>query len=145
MKSEPDYKSVRFRYGLDLILSYWIYAWYVLYMLGAPVSNPKLALMCALLANTLNLTYMIYIGAPLIRIVMFIIVQTCIKVIPIYTLRSPLHKIHWYHDIVVLAGVCIVYVLWLNINSTNFNDVYIRHRFAPITDVILDYFPALRL
>lgn len=136
------YSSLRYKYGLDLVISYWIFAWYLLYIAGFPVGNPKLALIVALILNCMNLLYMIYSRSPLIRIILFILVQICIKVIPLYTLRK--QKIHLQHDILILGIVSIVYVAWLYINRTTIRDVYIKRRLAPITDVLIDYIPALK-
>ena len=138
----PDYTGRRYRYGLDLILSYWIFAWYLLYIAHVPVSSPKLALMCALFINALSVIFMIYTRVSLLRIVLFILVQVCIKVVPLYTLRK--QKVAWQHDIVVLGIVCIVYVVWLHVNNTSVDEIYIKHRFTPVTDILIQYIPALK-
>ena len=136
------YNGYRYKYGMDLLLSYWIFVWYVLYMAGAPVSSPKLALLCAVCFNGVNLINMIYKRAPFIRIVMFIIVQTLIKIIPIYTLRKV--TIDWRKDVIILLAVCVLYIGWVHLNDTGVYDIYIARRLAPITDIILDYMPQLR-
>jgi len=141
-RDRNKYSGLRFKYGIDLVLSYWVFAWYLLYIAGLPVGNPKLALMVALTMNCMNLLYMIYSRSPFIRIILFILVQICIKVIPLYTLRK--QKVHWQHDIMSLGIVSILYVAWLYINHTSIQDVYITHRLAPITDILIDYIPALK-
>jgi hypothetical protein len=141
-KDRNKYSGLRFKYGIDLVISYWIFAWYLLYIAGFPVGNPKLALMVALIMSCVSLLYMIYNHSPFIRIILYILVQVCIKVVPLYTLRK--QKIYLLRDILTLGIVSMIYVAWLYINNTSLQDVYITRRLTPTTDILIDYIPALK-
>lgn len=66
----------------DLVFSYWIFVWYMLYVFGAPwVPNPKLFLAIGLLYNIL----MVPLGLVK-NITSFTIIQMFIKVLPLWTL-----------------------------------------------------------
>jgi len=115
---------------LDFVLSYWIFAWYLLYMFGVPVSSPKLALLCGVLLNVGSLFFM----SDWRRIVLFLLINLFIKVIPLYTLRF--ERIDVARDIPVLVGVGCLYLAWMYLNRAS-----LKHTsFTPMTQLILKRF-----
>jgi len=129
----------RYRYGVDLILSYWIFMWYVLYaIIGSPIINPKLALIIGLITNICNFMFMVYVKTSPVRLALFVLQVVTMKVIPLFILRNSI--IHWRRDSHILVWVCIAYLLWLRINKTDAYDVYVTRKLTPMTDFILDSF-----
>ena len=72
----------------DLVFSYWIYIWYILYAFNITIYSPKLALLIGLIDNIIMLCLMIYFGSNIRTILYFIIVNTFIKIVPLYLLRK---------------------------------------------------------
>ena len=99
---------------IDLIFSYWIFAWYLLYEFKYIKYSPKLALIIGLISNTILLFLMIIYKNNIINILLFCIVQLFIKIIPLWRLRN--NKIY---DLKSLCILFIIYIVWLFINNTN--------------------------
>ena len=99
---------------IDLIFSYWIFVWYLLYEFKFINNSPKLALIIGLITNTILLLLMIYYVNNIYNILLFCIVQVFIKVIPLWRLRN--NNIYDYKSLIILF---IIYMVWLHINKTN--------------------------
>jgi len=99
---------------IDLVFSYWIYLWYLLYAFKFIKYSPKLALMLGLIDNIIMLFLMVYFGSSIKTIITFIIVNTLIKIIPIYYLREEQIKIS---DVIFTCGLFAAFILWLHVNS----------------------------
>ena len=133
-----EYESQRYRYGIDLVLSYWIFTWYLLYIAGILTISPRLALIIALIENCFLFAIMVYYKIPLIKLVLFIIINIFIKIIPLYTLRNT--PIHIYSELVAIVCLCIFYLLWFYINKINIIEFY-KYKVpspSPFTNIILD-------
>ena len=99
-------------YRFDLLFSYWIFAWYLLYIFKFVDASPKLALILGIIENLVLLYSMIFIQSqPLKTIILFIIINTCFKVIPLYTLSN--EKINIKKDVKNTAIVFTLYIIWL--------------------------------
>jgi len=98
----------------DLVFSYWVYAWYILYFFNYTKYSPKFALTLGLIDNIVMLFLMIVWSTSIKTIVWFIIINTIIKVLPLYYLRNELFKMR---DIYVTIGLFLIYIIWLHINS----------------------------
>ena len=94
----------------DLILSYWLFAWFVLYYNNVTKYSPLFLLYLGFLENLVMLVMMIFYQVELFRIIVFIIVNTIIKVSPIYLIRD--RKIGW-DDIYASIVVVVVYGIWV--------------------------------
>ena len=99
---------------VDLVFSYWIYVWFILYFFNYTEYSPKFALILGLLDNIVMLFLMIIWSTSLKTIIWFIIINTLIKVVPLYYLRNELFKMK---DIYVTIGLFIIYIIWLHINN----------------------------
>jgi hypothetical protein len=125
-----------FKYRVDLVLSYWVFIWYLFYYFGFIKANPKLALILALIANLFILSHKKLIGnITSIRFILFVIIQTIIKLIPLYTLRNV--KINFNEDVNGVIVITLLYSIWLYINNKTPLDIY-ENNFSPITDLIID-------
>jgi hypothetical protein len=100
----------------DLIFSYWIYVWYLLYAFKFTSYSPKLALILGAIDNIVMLVLMFLYGTSRQTMFYFIIINTLIKVVPLYYLRA--EKITMT-DIYFTGGLFVVFVLWLHLNSQN--------------------------
>ena len=131
-----QYNTLRYRYGFDLVLSYWIFVWYLLYQLRVVTVSPKLAIIVALLINTITFVIMIYLKKPMIELILFILVQVVIKIIPLYTLRNI--KIDFTKDLQSFIAVALIYLLWLHINKIDIFDARFYISMHPASHLILD-------
>lgn len=98
----------------DLVFSYWIFVWFVLYLFTLITYSPKFIITLALFENIIMLIMMIFYGTSRKTIIYFIIINIIIKVIPLYYLRKERIKIR---DIYFSAFYFILFILWLSINK----------------------------
>ena len=99
---------------VDLVFSYWISLWYVLYILQIVDYSPKFALGLGIIENFIMLCLMLYFGTKTVSILMFIIINTIIKIIPYYTLKRETIKIK---DVLFTLFLFIGFIFWLHINK----------------------------
>ena len=99
---------------LDFVCSYWIFAWYLLYISKITTFNPKFVLLIGLIENSLYLFLMIYFNNSLSKIIIFITINIFIKIIPFYTLLNTKYEIK---DVIFSFFLFIIYVFWLKINN----------------------------
>jgi hypothetical protein len=125
----------KYKYRFDIVFSYWIFIWYLLYICGANVSNPKLAIICGIFANAFALIRLIYIKESQLKIILFIIVNTFIKIIPFYTLINTKIK---HEDIFITLGLYCIYLIWLFMNDiTTLEKIKSIMNIHPFTEIIL--------
>ena len=98
----------------DLVFSYWIYFWYILYAFRITHFSPKFPLLLGLIDNIIMLLLMLMYGTSKETIFYFIIINTLIKVVPLYYLRN--ESIKW-RDIYFTVFLFIVFVGWLHLNK----------------------------
>ena len=98
----------------DLVFSYWIYFWYILYILNFTIYSPKFPLIIGLLDNFIMLVLMLAYGTSKRTIFYFILINTLIKVVPLYYLRNETIKMKDIWFTILLFGI---FVLWLQLNS----------------------------
>jgi hypothetical protein len=98
---------------VDLVFSYWIFAWYLLYKARLLSYNPKFIIIVGLIENLLLLVYMIMHGSNAHTIQWFIFINTIIKVIPFYTLHNERIQMRdvWFSGLVF--GM---YAVWIALN-----------------------------
>ena len=101
---------------VDLVFSYWVYLWFILYIFNYTLYSPKFALTLGLLDNVVMLLLMLIWGTSVKHIIKFIIINTFIKVIPLYYLRKQPYKLE---DIYFTFGLFIFFVFWLHLNRQN--------------------------
>jgi len=94
----------------DLLFSYWIFVWYIFYMFKFKLANPKFALIIALLEGIGTFTAMLIFNTNIQVIMMFLIVTSIIKIIPVYTL---LNTTITKRDIKVSVVLGLIYSFWL--------------------------------
>lgn len=98
----------------DLVFSYWIYLWFILYYLNITTFNPKLAIILGVIDNAIMLFLMMIFGTSNRTIMYFIIINTLIKIIPLYYLRNKAINLS---DIYFTFILFLIFIIWLHINS----------------------------
>jgi len=115
---------------LDFIFSYWIFVWYLLYFFGFfKLYNPKFAIILGITENLFILFLMFYYNTKYHLILLFIIVVTIQKIIPVYIIWND--KIH-NKDIIATFILFIIYLFWCRINNKKFSNII-----KPAKDLIL--------
>ena len=104
----------------DLIFSYWIYLWYILYIFKVVKYNPKFAIICGMIENLIILLLMCIYNTKKILIVLFIIMFFILKLIPLYTIWNDNIKLN--DDIKNTSLLFIIYLLWIHLNQLNITD-----------------------
>lgn len=106
-------------FRIDFIFSYWIFAWYLLYMARITIYSPKLVLIIAVIEALFS--YMILKTMNKFTRVSMVIMIGCIKIIPLISLwREPIIK----RDIWVLISIFITYNIWLGIHGETILSIY---------------------
>lgn len=100
----------------DLVFSYWIFAWFILYELKMTVYSPKFPLILGVIDNLIMLVLMILYGTSRQTIFYFIVINTLIKVVPLYYLRNESIRLN---DIYFTCGLFLLFVFWLHLNEQN--------------------------
>jgi len=98
----------------DLIISYWIFFWYLLYIFKITTYSPKLALIVALVGNMIILLLMIIYNTSKKLILTYFIMVCLLKVIPLYTIWNSkiIEK-----DIILTGLIFLIHIIWLFINK----------------------------
>ena len=99
---------------VDLVFSYWIYVWYIFYVFNFTKYSPKFPLILGLIDNIIMFGLMLIYGTSRRTIFYFIIINTFIKVLPLYYLRNENIKLS---DIYFTTGLFFVFILWLHLNK----------------------------
>ena len=73
---------------IDLVFSYWIFAWYLAYIANLTTYNPKLGLVLGIVENILLVIVLIVFGATVSYISLFLLINVIIKVIPLYNINN---------------------------------------------------------
>ena len=106
----------------DLILSYWIFAWFILYLYDVVPYSPHLALVLALLFEFGILFAMFYNRTSNYYIALFVIITIIIKGIPLYILRN--ETIDYAPQMFYMGVLMLMYAGWLLINKKDAIDYF---------------------
>jgi len=98
----------------DLVFSYWIYVWYLLYAFKFTTYSPKFALIFGVIDNIIMLINMLLYGTSRRTIAYFIIINTLIKVLPLYYLRNETIQMK---DVYFTGVLFLVFIIWLHMNE----------------------------
>jgi len=98
----------------DLVFSYWIFFWFLLYIFKFVTYNPKFMLILGLIENLILFIFMVYYGSNYKTLVYFIIINLFIKLLPYYSIRKTTIQ---YRDIYASLVLFLIYCVWLYING----------------------------
>lgn len=112
------------KYRFDLVFSYWIFTWYILYMLKIIPYNPKLVLIIGILENSLGLLFGYFYNLDFSWNNFFgwLSINFWIKLVPLYTVWNT--KIHLKQDFIHFIKAFCLYGIWCFISGRN---VFIQH------------------
>lgn len=102
---------------IDLVFSYWIFAWYLLYIYRVPfITNysPKFAIGLGIIENIFTFLFMLFGSSSKETLLLFVIINTFIKLLPFYTLNN--EHIHM-KDIYALFVLFFIYSIWVALNG----------------------------
>ena len=125
---------------LDLLFSYWIFVWYILYEIEIIDYNPKAWLIFAFIINFYNIFFMIYFKR-FYMLLLFVIAVLILKGIPIWTLRN---TIIYIKDIIAGLILFFIYYVWLIYNNKNiyilFKQFYDSIKYNKLKNTPIMYF-----
>ena len=129
---------------LDLVFSYWLFFWFILYLFKIVRYSPKFSLILGLIENIIMLLFMFLYGTSKKTILYFIIINFIIKVIPLYFLRKENIIIK---DIIFTIIVFCCFILWIYLNNqtifTNIKIIYesliFNQNITPLMSLIKNY------
>lgn len=105
----------------DLVFSYWIFIWFLLYLLKIVPYSPKFVIILGIIENIFVFMYMIYNKTELYNIIKFIIINIFIKIIPLLLVwKDKIIKRDIYATIILF----LIYLLWLFYNRLEIYNVY---------------------
>jgi hypothetical protein len=106
-------------FRIDFIFSYWLFAWYLLYMARITTYSPKFGLIIALIEAVIS--FALLKTANSFTKFSTIIIVSCIKILPLITLwREPIRQ----RDIWVLFVWFVIYNGWLGVHGETMPSVY---------------------
>jgi hypothetical protein len=99
---------------IDLVFSYWMFFWYILYTLKFTIYSPKFIIGFGIIENIIMLLLMIYYKTRPITIMYFLTINFFIKIIPFYMMLNERIKIS---DIYATIVLFIIYSIWVYLNG----------------------------
>jgi hypothetical protein len=99
---------------IDLVFSYWLFIWYILYYINLIKYSPKFVIGLGIIENFIMLLFMFYYKTKIDTIMYFILINTIIKIIPYYMMRNEHIKLS---DIKATIIIFIIYCIWVYLNG----------------------------
>ena len=121
----------------DLRFSYWILAWYFLYILGAVKTSPKFAIIAVIIASVIMTAIFIYYKFAVFEIAVFVVIIFIMKGIPLWTLRTGTIKPHDIYAFAILFGIYEIYIYANGYTVRNQHELYFKD--GRITTPALSY------
>jgi hypothetical protein len=119
----------------DFIFSYWIFAWFLLYYFNIVKYSPKFVIILGIIENCFLLLFLIIYKSTLYKITKFIIINTIIKVIPLYLVwNDKIIKKDIYATIILF----LIYLVWIYLNGG------IEYFYISYKKLIKNYMPKLK-
>ena len=102
---------------IDLIFSFWIFFWFLLYFFNYVSYSPKCAIIISIIHNVLLVCLMIRAKVNIIYILVFMLVILIFKALPLYIVR---HDAIVTKDVILTLFIFNIYLAWLIVNGNNF-------------------------
>lgn len=94
----------------DLLFSYWLFLWFLMYYFHVIHYNPKWMFILAMIYISIIIIIMIYKNLSTIKIFIFFMLAIIFKVIPFYLIRNDSMKLK---DIIFGIVLFFIYYLWV--------------------------------
>ena len=105
---------------IDLVFSYWIFAWFIAYFFDSSIVSPFIALSVGILDNAIMLFLMFMYHIPWIQIAVFVGINIFIKIIPMWWLLRHDHSKNYVQQIISLVVLLAIYTVWLWFNHESY-------------------------
>ena len=119
----------------DLRFSYWILAWYFLYILGVVKTSPKFAIIAVIIASVIMTAIFIYYKFAVLEIAVFVVILFIMKGIPLWTLRTGTIKPRDIYAFALLFGIYEIYIY-----ANGYTQLELYFKDGRITTPALSYF-----
>lgn len=111
-------------YRLDLIFSYWILIWFLIYMIGFIKTPPILLMYLGVVGNMIEILYLSFNKASRYNLIKFFTINVFLKMIPLLFIFT--EKITTY-EIKLTFIIFFIYLLWVYLNKENVITIYSKH------------------
>jgi len=101
----------------DFIFSYFLFIWFLFYYFGYIKYCPNSWLILGVINNIIALFLMVYYNNPILNILVFSFINTCIKLIPLWLIRNKPYKIQ---DFIFGCILFVIFSFWLSLYNINF-------------------------
>lgn len=108
----------------DLIFSYWIFVWFLLYITKIVPYNPLYLFFAGISLACIQISIMFAYHKSFAYIFSFILANLLLKGIPIYTIYNRNTTIS---DLCVMAFMIVLYIGWLKFNNKNIKRFFIEY------------------
>lgn len=112
-------------YRFDLIFSYWVFVWWLLYLAKWVKTSPQFAILLGIVENlAVVIVFLLYAPktATAWKTLKLFLTQFSFKFIPLFSLLG--EPIVWKQELVATGGLFLVYSTWLLCNRENPGTVY---------------------
>ncbi len=105
----------------DLLFSNWIFIWFILYLSNIIPYSPKLIILVGFII-ILGILYYLYVNkASKYNLLKFALLNLFMKAIPLIILYNVENT---WDEFYFSIGIYIIYLIWLDINDTDFFTIY---------------------
>ena len=101
----------------DLLFSYWIFLWFLVYIIGWTTYNPTFIFIVGVFYSIVMVGIMFYFRTKLLTIFLFILSLFLFKIIPLLTIRRVIST----RDIVASFFLFLLYLGWICLNGLPLN------------------------
>ena len=108
----------------DLIFSYWIILWYVLYITKLVPYNPVYLFYVGIVLACIQVSIMFAYHKSFAYICSFLLATMILKGIPIYTIYK---RKTTNTDMYVMIGLIVLYLCWLKFNDKNLKRFFMEY------------------
>lgn len=117
---------------LDLLFSYWVFAWFLLFVTGIVETSPLFALVLVVAEVTCSI-----VMQPEKRTIAFVLANVLTKLIPLAIVVQA--GCGQSAEVWPTLGLLVVYLLYLHINGRSVSQMYLGARpFTPLSDVLAE-------
>ena len=101
----------------DLLFSYWIFLWFLVYIIGWTTYNPTFIFIVGVFYSIVMVGIMFYFRTKILTILLFILSLFLFKIIPLLTIRRVIST----RDIVASFFLFLLYLGWICLNGLPLN------------------------